>query len=189
MWPDSTAGGTALWAKKIDSASNARPNGLAQTRPVTSSWSLETNGNTDAGGGTLLVSTYDIVLAKFSSGGVFQWQKHISGSGDEYLPRLAVDAQKRPIVAFYTDGPVTIDGVDLPPGGGYDIVVAALEPSGDLRWAKRYGLIADQTSPVVAVGPKGQIGLGCLASGDIDFGTGALTTMGNDVALAVIGPN
>ena len=183
-----SAGGF-LWAKKIDTLNNALPYGLIADSAGDIIVSFETNSTTDAGGGTITPSTYDTVLVKYSSGGVFQWQKQIGGTGDEYAPEMAVDPQKRPIVAFYTDGPVTIDGVDLPPGGGYDIVVAALEPSGDLLWAKRYGLISDQTSPVVAVGPKGQIGLGCLASGDIDFGTGALTTMGSDVALAVIGPN
>ena len=183
-----SAGGF-LWAKKIDTLNSALPYGLVADSAGDIVVSLETNSATDAGGGVIMPTTYDILLAKFSSGGVFQWQKQIGGTGDEYAPKLAVDAQKRPVLTFYTDGPVTIDGVDLPPGGGHDIVVVALEPSGTLRWTKRYGLISDQTSPVVAVGPKGQIGLGCLASGDIDFGPGPLTTMGDDIALAIIGPN
>lgn len=183
-----SAGGF-LWAKKIDTLNSALPFGLVADSAGDIIVSFETNSTTDAGGGTITPSTYDAVLVKYSSGGVFQWQKQIGGTGEEYAPELAVDSNKRPVVAFHTDGPLTIDGVDLPSGGGHDIVVAALEPSGALRWAKRYGLISDQTSPVVTVGPKGQIGLGCLASGNIDFGLGSLPTMGSDVALAVIGPN
>ena len=181
--------GALSWANKLDSVSGGQPTGLASDSAGDAVVAVETNSNIDPGGGTIMVSTYDTILAKYSSGGLYQWQKQIGGSGDEYAPRLAVDTKKRLVLSLYSNGPLDLGGGDLAAGGGLDVVVAGLEPSGDLLWAKRYGAAGDQTSPIVAVGPKGQIAIGCTATGSIDFGTGNLMSAGTDVVLAEIGPN
>ncbi len=183
------AAGGLSWAKRLDASASAQPTGLASDSAGDVVVAMETSSNIDVGGGTIIVSSYDTVLAKYSSGGVYQWQKQIGGPGDEYGPKLTVDANKRVVLSFYSNGALNLGGGDLAPGGGLDVVVSALESSGDLRWAKRYGAAGDQGSPSVAVGPRGQIAIGCNVAGSINFGTGNLTAAGTDIVLAEIGPN
>ncbi len=104
------------------------------------------------------------------------------------LSTAAIAQDKRFLMPGFPSKPIRVM-TTVTAGGGLDIIVSALEPNGDLRWAKRYGAVGDQTSPIVAVGPKGQIAVGCTATGTIDFGTGNLTSAGTDVVLAEIGPN
>lgn len=182
--------GNVSWAKSISSVVSAQPSGLAVDGAGDVVIAIETSGGIDPGGGTILATTSDAILAKFSSGGLFQWQKQIGGTGEEYGPTLAVDLSKRIVLSFYSDGPLDLGGGDLLPGGGFDVVVSALEPSGDLLWAKRYGGVGDQSSPNVTVGPRGEIAIGCNAIGSINFGTGNLMSAGKeDIVLAEIGPN
>ncbi len=181
--------GASSWAKRLEVVAVAQPTGLVSDSAGNVIVAVETNTNIDPGGGTVVVSAYDTVLAKYSSGGIYQWQKQLGGAGDEYGPSLAADTNNRIVLSFYSNGPLNLGGGALSPGGGLDIIVSALEPDGELRWAKRYGAVGDQTSPIVAVGPKGQIAIGCTATGSIDFGTGNLMSAGTDVVLAEIGPN
>ncbi|MEZ4301504.1 MAG: SBBP repeat-containing protein, partial [Polyangiaceae bacterium] len=182
--------GTCSWAKKFDCVGSAAVHGLDVDGSGDVVVSIETNAGIDVGNGTITPEGYDAIVAKYSSGGSYLWQAVIGSPGDEYAPKLAVDAQKRTVLAFYTDTTViNPGGGDLPSGGGYDIVVVGLEPDSSYRWAKRYGLIGDQSSPVVSVGPKGEVLIAGNVSGEIDFGLGVLMPKANDIAVALLGPN
>jgi hypothetical protein len=185
------SGGNCAWASKIDSVDSMNgpyPTGVV----VDSAGNVIVGGriasSTDAGGGTVAPSMSDALVVKYSSGGAFQWQKLFGGPDIDTGPNVAGGADDRLALTFYSSGTVDLGTGELPPNALSDVVLAALDTDGTVRWAKRYGLAGSQQSYGVAVGPKGEIGLGILASGDIDFGSGALTTKGDDVALAVIAP-
>ena len=89
-----------------------------------------------------------VLIAKFDSSGVLQWQKYLGGSKSERGVAVAVGP----------DGSVHVCGYTNSYGaGGIDILIAKLNSSGSVQWQKTIGEgYADQGFSV-AVGPDGSV--------------------------------
>ena len=92
-------------------------------------------------------STYSkILIAKFDSSGVLQWQKTLyGGTWDEGTS-----------VAVGPDGSVYVSG-STRSGNYYDILIAKLNSSGSIQWQKTIGESYNDESFSVAVGPDGSV--------------------------------
>ena len=74
--------------------------------------------------------------------------------------------------------------------GAHDIFVAKFDSSGNLLWDKSFGDAADQKQASLALDASGNIFLGGSFPGQIDFGGGALVSMGDDdLFLAKLDPS
>ena len=93
-------------------------------------------------------STYSkILIAKFDSSGVLQWQKTLYGGKWEDGTSLAVGP----------DGSVYVGGSTQLSSGRYDILIAKLNSSGSIQWQKTIGEGYNDESFSVAVGPDGSV--------------------------------
>ena len=89
-----------------------------------------------------------ILIAKFDSSGVLQWQKTLYGG----------DWDDGTSVAVGPDGSVYVCGFTRPYGSNYsDILIAKLNSSGSIQWQKTIGERYDDESFSVAVGPDGSV--------------------------------
>lgn len=89
-----------------------------------------------------------VLIVKFDSSGVLQWQKYLGGSGSEGGISVAVGP----------DGSVHVCGVTNSYGAGNsDILVAKLNSSGSIQWQKTIGEGYADESFSVAVGPDGSV--------------------------------
>ena len=89
-----------------------------------------------------------VLIAKFDSSGVLQWQKYLGGRKSEEGVSVAVGP----------DGSVYVCGVTNSYGAGNsDILVAKLNSSGSIQWQKTIGEGYEDKSFSVAVGPDGSV--------------------------------
>ena len=131
----------------------------------------------------------DLLIAKFSSGGLKLWFETFGGSGEDNGGALALDAAGDVLVAASTKASLDFGGGALTSLGDYDAVVAKLDPTGAHLWSKRFGDAASQIGRRIAVTPANEILFGVNLAGTADFGGGALTSAGGyDVALAKFAP-
>ncbi len=90
----------------------------------------------------------EVLIAKFDSSGVLQWQKYLGGSKLEGGTAVAVGP----------DGSVHVCGVTTSYGAGSsDILIAKLNSSGSIQWQKTIGEGYADESFSVAVGPDGSV--------------------------------
>ena len=78
----------------------------------------------------------------------------------------------------FGDGPLTS-------AGGNDVFLTRLDPSGTVQVSRRYGDASSQRAADVAIDGDGRACLVGFFSGSVDFGGGALASLGsNDVFIA-----
>lgn len=181
--------GDVSWGDALPSAAQLQVQGLAVDAQGDATIGVEASASLDAGGETIpIFGDWDIVLAKFGSGGALQWHQLASSVADDWSPELAVDSQGRLTLAFYTSGDVDLGDGPLPSAGASDVVVAQFEPDGTYRWARRFGLSGVQASPSVSVGSDGEIAVSMSVEGEIDVGGGVQVVMGGGVAIVTLAP-
>jgi hypothetical protein len=91
-----------------------------------------------------LRSATAVWLAKANSAGTLQWSKTITATTDPttYWKRsfsYAIDALGNILVAFHSSGPVDLGNGPLPKLGSTDLILAKLDPQGNVIWEKRFG--------------------------------------------------
>ena len=84
----------------------------------------------------------DVLIAKYNSSGVLQWDRTLGGTGNDRAYEVAVDSSDNIIVTGYTDS----DGA-----GGNDVLIAKYNSSGVLQWQRTLGGTGDETSWGVAI--------------------------------------
>lgn len=98
---------------------------------------------------------------------------------------VAPDGQGGVYYAGSMDGTVKFDNDTLITGGGRDIFLARLDADGKVLWAKRFGNAGDQDPSAITVDSAGNVYLGAIVAGTINFGGGDLPAGGyTDIALA-----
>ena len=105
---------------------------------IDSSDNIIVSGRTTSDG----AGSNDLLIVKYNSSGVLQWDKTLGGSGSENGLGVAVDSSDNIIVV----GIVTSDGAGL-----NDALIAKYNSSGTLLWDRTLGGSSDETFASVAV--------------------------------------
>ncbi len=197
----STAGGNDAWIAKYDAAGNhlwSKKFG-DQTLQLINGVAIDPNGNAlllgtmegsaDFGGGALFsLGGNDVFVAKLSPAGNHLWSKSFGGPAGQSAVAVATDASGNMI--FTGTGGGTFDfGLGNIPGTG-EIFVVKLDAAGNTLWAKRFGVPGKgQIAWTVKTDALGNIVIGGQFDGSLDFGGGALVSMGGeDIFVAKLSP-
>ncbi len=108
----------------------------------------------------LVILALSVVLAAPAIGGGMVWSTLLGGGGADNGYAIAVDAGGNTIVAGSTTStnyPTTAGAAQRTPGGGVDVVVTKLSPSGTTVWSTYLGGSGDDVARAVAVGPGGDV--------------------------------
>jgi Beta-propeller repeat len=140
-------------------------------------------GGLDLGGGMFTsAGQSDVFVAKFNAAGALQWSKRYGDATTQFGKAIGVDAAGHVYFAGSMQGTVDFGGGPLVSAGGFDTFVASLDTAGNFLWAKRAGDAADQQALSVAVDAGANVLVTGIMAGSINFGGGALTSLGqNDV--------
>ncbi len=188
------ANGALQWAKSVGG------NGS----DIGKSMAVDVNGNTyltgyftgtvdfDPTGGVSNLTSQgivDIFLAKYDSGGTFQWAKSAGGIDYDQAYSVAVDGRGENvyITGCFTgtaDFNPTGTTTNLTSAGSVDIFFAKYDSSGSLKWAKSAGGTSSDEGYSIAVDGSGNVYLTGYFNGTADFdpsgGTTNLTSAGGD---------
>ena len=126
--------GTLIWDKTLGGSTEEFGRSVA----VDSSDNIIVCGSTQSDG----AGSYDLLVAKYNSSGVLQWDKTLGGTDAEFSRGVAVDSSDNIIVCGSTQS----DGA-----GSYDLLVAKYNSSGTLIWDKTLGGTGYDTGYGVAV--------------------------------------
>src|SRR5262249_55648559 len=128
--------------------------------------------------GPSVVVTLNGFIAKYASDGSSVWAKDLGGSSGQVWPkRLAVDAGGNVYVAGQFEYTATFGTLTLSNAGtGPDAFLAKVDPSGNVIWARPFGLNQHQSAVAVAVDGSGNVYAGGTFSGTLSFGNGVTVT-------------
>ena len=138
--------------------------------------------------GTTLTSkgADDVLVAKLSANGGWQWVISAGGPRDDEGVGVAVDSNGEIYLTGYFSSTATFGTITLTSHGAMDVFVAKLDTNGDWQWAKSAGgTSGDDSGQGVAVDSSGNIYVNGYFSGTATFGSITLTSQGNeDVFIA-----
>ena len=126
--------GVLQWDRTLGGASSEGGNAVA----VDSLDNIIVTGSTSSGG----AGGADLLIAKYNSSGVLQWDRTLGGAGTEQGQGVAIDSLDNIIVT----GPTGSDGA-----GGNDLLLAKYDPSGVLQWDRTLGGTGQDSGKKVAV--------------------------------------
>lgn len=193
-----SSAGVHLWSKRFggtsdDVAQSVAVDGVGNVF-VTGSF----KGTVNFGGGNLVAyysgfgtATTDAFVVKFNANGSHVWSKSFGNFGNDTAYSAAVDSTGNVIVAGTFYGHVDVGGTTLvSTNDSADMFLAKYASNGSLIWANRYGDGSTDNAFGVAVDFDGNIFLTGAFMGSVDFGGGALTSMGSssDAVLAKYSP-
>ena len=130
----------------------------------------------------------DVFLTKLNANGNHLWSKSFGGPAGQSAVAVATDASGNMI--FTGTGGGTFDfGLGNIPGTG-EIFLVKLDAAGNTLWAKRFGVPGKgQIAGTVKTDALGNIVIGGQFDGSLDFGGGALVSMGGeDIFVAKLSP-
>jgi hypothetical protein len=184
--------GGLVWNRAFNSAQQSAGNNVRFDRFGNAVVSGGFWATVDFGGGPLTTpASPGVFVAKYASDGAHLWSKGFGtagGAGAAY--QSSSDAMGNVYVAvFYTGGAFDFGCGPLPPAGGYDALMAKLDPDGNCLWSKRFGDAGFQQNSAAAVDPGGNVFIAGILTGTVDFGGGPLTSAGGqDVFVAKFDP-
>jgi len=161
-------------------------------------------GTVDLGGGPLgTVNTYSAFVAKYDKNGDHSYSRRfgvVGSIGGAQAQAIAVDGAGNAVIAAGMYGSlVDFGGVKLNPSAG-TFAVVKIDPAGNVLYAKQFvgvnaGLVDASMTVVtlgnydIAVDPKGDVFLAGDFTGNVNFGTPALTGKGGkDIFVAKLDP-
>lgn len=137
-------------------------------------------GNRTSNGGA------DIMLVKFNSAGVYQWDRVFGDVADQqFASSVATDASGNVYIAGAFFGSVNFGGGVLTSLGDRDLFVAKFNSAGTHQWSKRFGDAAEQEPADLVVDVGDNVYFTGSYKGSVDFGGGALTNQGSYDAFLV----
>jgi hypothetical protein len=184
--------GTSRWSKRFGSTVEDSANAVA----VDSQGNIVVVGRyrllVNFGGSDLQSynNTQDIFVAKFSSAGTHLWSMGFGNLYPDEANGVAVDPSDNVIVTGSYRGNVNFGGGGLT-SYYIDGFVAKYSPSGAHIWSKRLGgtTTTSDYGDAVATDTNGNVFVTGQSGGSVDFGGGALTSLGGlDVFLVKYSP-
>ena len=139
------SGGALLW--------EARYNGIASNNDGGNSVAVDNSGNVYVAGRTIVSGLEDMLILKYSAGGVQQWVNTYNGTGNGFDEANSVVTDN--------SGNAYIVGYTKTDNSQNDIVTLKYNSTGSLQWTKNYN----------------------GASNGNDYGTGILVDASNDVVI------
>jgi hypothetical protein len=131
----------------------------------------------------------DIFLVKLASDGVPIWSRRFGGVSSENATSLAVAANGDIYLAGSFGGTVDFGSGPLMSAGSTDIFLVKLGPAGVTLWSNSVGDASSQSIASLALDPAGNVILAGGFAGTLNFGGGALTSVGStDVYVAKFSP-
>jgi len=185
-----TSGGQFVWAKKFGGSGDETVFGLAVDSVGDVALAGKFQNSINFGGGNLSSAGGDdgFVAKILGASGAHVWSKRFGGANGDVATGVDVDAANNVVAAGYFYGSVDFGGGALP-GLGTDAFAAKYSPSGGHVWSRRYGSSDSQIADGVAVAANGEVTLTGFFNATVDFGTGALGSVGAfDAFTANIGP-
>ncbi|MCP3162463.1 SBBP repeat-containing protein [Myxococcus qinghaiensis] len=146
------ATGALAWVQQFGTETDDFATGIAVTRRAgqdglfISGYSL---GRID---GTPSPGNYDVVVAKFDTGGNPYWTRQFGSGRSDVALGVAVGPSEDVYVAGYTMG--SLDGVTLP-GTTVDLFLAKYDVLGAAQWVRQLGSASDEYGTGVAVDEDG----------------------------------
>jgi hypothetical protein len=181
-----SATGQHVWSKRFGASGNDVGMAL-DTDAAGSVYVAGTfEGAVDFGGGSLTsAGMRDIFVAKYSATGQHVWSKRFGSSGDDLVNGLAIDGAGDVALSGKFQGSVNFGGGSLASAGGDDAFLVKLAgSSGGHSWSKRFGSTSQDIATGVAADGSGNFVVSGQFSGAVDFGGGALASLGTDVFAA-----
>ena len=179
--------GIVQWAKSIGGGGSDSGFGIAADSAgnvyVTGGYS----GTATFPPGTTLTSagSSDVFVAKYDTGGTFQWARSIGVGGSDHGYGIAVDSGENVYVTGRYIGSVTIGSIILNNAGGNDAFVVKYDTSGTLQWAESIGGTSDDYGRGIATDSDGNVYVTGSYFGSITIGSTALNGAGgNDAFVA-----
>jgi Beta-propeller repeat len=148
-------------------------------------------GTVDFGGGAVKATGVHAngFVAQYATGNSFQWAKTFGGSGIVNDLGVAGDGAGNIFLSGSAAATIDLGTGPLTAGGGLDIFLAKFTSIGQTSWSRRFGNEADQIATGLALTQVGEPTLVGAVAKSVDFGTGLLTSSGdNDGFIARFSP-
>ncbi len=175
--------GNIRWANRAGSSSGTfeRPHGAAYYdgyiyftgRFLQTFYYGSTSSGVSSNGGE------DMFLAKYSSGGTFQWVVGAGGTSSDHGRDIAISSTGDIYITGIFNGTATFGSYNVTSVGGNDIFLAKYNTSGVCQWVRRMGGTGYDYSNAIDVAPDGTIYIAGYFQNTADFGSYNLTSAGN----------
>jgi hypothetical protein len=177
--------GAHRWSRRFESdGSMAYATGVATDAAGNTTITGLFERSIDLGGGPRRSSgNYDLFVASFDPSGVHRWSTSMGGSGIDGSNSIAADAVGNVVVTGTFQAAVVTTVGAVVSAGERDVFLAGFSPSGAPTWVRRFGDTADDFGFDVSITANHLAAVGVFI-GDVDFGGGILTSVGDrDVFL------
>lgn len=146
-------------------------------------WSLPCTGN---GGCSLTLEADSSLSVLFGTPGEALWAQQVGGTGTDNGYALATTAKGDLIAVGNFSNSVIAGASTLTSNGGTDIYVMKFDAKdGNVLWAKSWGGATNDVAHAVAVDDSDNIYVAGSFTGSVDFGAGAVASVGSDDAFAL----
>jgi len=172
--------GSPMWSKRFGNDKNQTLESVA----VGPAGEIAIAGGFEAtidfgSGGYPSNGSLDAFIVKLNELGGSDWTRRVGSGAYDVATSVAIDADGNVIGHGKFTGTVTVGDTMLTSAGFEDLFLAKYDSMGAVLWANRYGTtIPDGGGSVIATAQK-NIALCGFIQGDIDFGGGDLTGVGN----------
>lgn len=122
-----------------------------------------------------------LFVAKYDGNANRAWTRSLGGSGARGFgePLLAVDGSGGTFVAFAFQGMVDVGTGSVQSGGGFDLVLMKLDPTGATLWSRTFpGPQGNEWLNAIAVDSAGNVVIGGTFERAVDFGGGPIMSAG-----------
>lgn len=129
--------------------------------------------------------SFDLFLAKYTSGGTLAWVKSAGGAQSDGGSDIVVDAGGNVYVTGYYAGVVFFEGTAVNGAGNNDFFVAKYNANGGLQWVRSAGGIYDDRGNGIALDAANNVYLTGQFQNSFTFGNTPLTSAGGyDIFIA-----
>jgi len=120
--------GSHVWSKRFGSTSSDYGNGIAIDEVGNVIMTGAFYGTVDFGGGPLVSSGLDVVVAKYTSSGSHMWSKKFGGAINQFGDDVAVNGGSNIAVTGYFENVIDFGYGTHTSIGSYDVFIVTLEP-------------------------------------------------------------